>query len=239
MVVGGWTKQNSTASEEQIPRSPRRPHNDNPSDNVSSSGFAFIARCEGHSWLRSVAALLALAMASYFWVDSRYPHLVKKLHSGKAIAVKGAISFDALLPVKPDMPLAVRAGCTTVNWMWTNRIGMMFVIGFRAAMLTLLPLLPRRRFKSAAGNTLFGALLGTPLGVCANCVALIGLGLAESGASRQTVVATMFSSPLLNVVVLAMAFTLFPLPVALTRLAVPLVLLALVTLIPVKKTGLA
>ena len=64
--------------------------------------------------LRSVAALLALAMASYFWVDSRYPPLVKKLHSGKAIAVKGAISFDALLPVKPDMPLAVRAGCTTV-----------------------------------------------------------------------------------------------------------------------------
>ena len=187
----------------------------------------------------AVAALLALAMASYFWVDSRYPSLVKKLHSGKAIAVKGAISFDALLPVKPDMPLAARVGRTTVNWMWTNRIGMTFGIGFGAAMLTLLPLLPRRRFKSAAGNTLFGALLGTPLGVCANCVAPIGLGLAESGASKQTAIATMFSSPLLNVVVLAMAFTLFPLPIALTRLAVPLVLLALVPLIaPAKNIGL-
>ena len=187
----------------------------------------------------AVAALLALAMASYFWVDSRYPALVKKLHSGKAIAIKGAISFDALLPVKADMPLAERVGRTTVNWMWTNRVGMTFGIGFGAAMLTLLPLLPKRRFKSAAGNTLFGALLGTPLGVCANCVAPIGLGLADCGASRQTAVATMFSSPLLNVVVLAMAFTLFPLPIALTRLAVPLILLALVPIIaPVKKTGL-
>src|SRR5215471_2317875 len=128
----------------------------------------------------AVATLLALAMASYFWVDSRYPALVKKLHSGKAITVKGAISFDALLPVKPDMPLAARVGRTTVNWMWTNRVGMTFGVGFGAAMLTLLPLLPKRRFQSAAGNTMFGALLGTPLGVCANCVAPIGLGLANS-----------------------------------------------------------
>jgi uncharacterized membrane protein YraQ (UPF0718 family) len=179
----------------------------------------------------AVAALLALAIASYFWIDSRYPALAKKLHSGKAIAVKGVISFDALMPVAADMPLAERVGRTTVNWIWTNRIGMSFGIGFGAAMLTLLPLLPRRRLRSVRGNTLFGALLGAPLGVCANCVAPIALGLAESGASTETAVATMFSSPLLNVVVLAMAFTLFPLPIALTRLAVPLVLLSLVPLI--------
>src|SRR5215469_14253011 len=186
-----------------------------------------------------VATLLALAMASYFWIDSRYPALLKKLHAGKAVKVTAPITFDGLLPVKPEMQLAERIGRTTVNWMWANRIGMTFGICFGAAMLTLLPLLPKRRFGSAAGNTLFGAALGTPLGVCANCVAPIGLGLADSGASTQTVLATMFSSPLLNVVVLAMAFSLFPLPVALTRLAVPLVLLSLVPVIaPAKKTGL-
>lgn len=187
----------------------------------------------------AVAAFLALAMASYFWVDSRYPALIKKLHVGKSIRVTGAISFDALLPVKPEMPLATRAGRTTVNWMWTNRIGMTFGICFGAAMLTLLPLLPKRRFRTATVNTLFGVVLGAPLGVCANCVAPIGQGLVDAGASTQTVLATMFSSPLLNVVVLAMAFSLFPLPIALTRLAVPLLLLALVPLIaPSKNVGL-
>ena len=73
--------------------------------------------------------------------------------------------------------------------------------------------------------------LGTPLGVCANCVAPIGQGLISAGASRYTALATMISSPLLNVVVLAMAFTLFPLPLALVRLAVPVILLGLVPLI--------
>ncbi len=179
----------------------------------------------------TVAALLALSMALYFWTDSRYPALLKKLHSGSAVKVAGALSFDAKLPVSPDMPLATRIGRTTLNWMWTNRIGMTFGVCFGAAALTLLPLFSRRRFTGTAANTLMGAALGTPLGVCANCVAPIGQGLITAGASRYTAIATMISSPLLNVVVLAMAFTLFPLPIALTRLAVPFILLALVPFI--------
>jgi hypothetical protein len=44
------------------------------------------------------------------------------------------------------MPLATRIGRTTVHWMWINRIGMTFGLCFGAALLTLLPLLPKRRF---------------------------------------------------------------------------------------------
>ena len=108
---------------------------------------------------------------------------------------------------------------------------MTFGICFGAAILTLLATLPRVRFKSAAANTLLGAVGGAPLGVCANCVAPIGRSLYVAGASPNTVLATMISSPTLNVVVLAMAFALFPLPVALARLAAPLVLIALVPLL--------
>jgi len=179
----------------------------------------------------SVAAFLGLAIGLYFWVDSRYPALLKKLHSGKGIQVKGALSFDALMPVTPAMSLMTRIGHTTVNWMWTNRIGMTFGMCFGAAMLTLLATLPRIRLHSTAGNTLLGAVGGVPLGVCANCVAPIGRSLFVAGASPHTVLATMISSPTLNVIVLAMAFTLFPLPVALVRLAVPLILLMLVPVI--------
>ncbi len=174
-----------------------------------------------------VTAILALGIASYFWIDSRYPSLLKKLHSGKTIHTSGVLSFDALLPVTAEMPLATRIGRTSVNWMWTNRIGMTFGICFGAAMLTLLPLLPRRRFRSAAANTAVGAITGVPLGVCANCVAPIGQSLYQGGASASSMLATMFSSPLLNVVVVAMSFALFPFGIALTRVAVALALIAL------------
>src|SRR5271169_1535461 len=175
-----------------------------------------------------VGAILCVVIAMYFWVDSRYPSLLKKLHSGRNIHVSGALSFDALMPVSPQMPLATRIGHTTVNWMYTNRIGMTFGICFGAAVLTLLPLLPRRRFKSAFANTLAGAATGVPLGVCANCVAPIGQSLYQAGVGPGTVLATMISSPTLNVVVLAMLFALFPFPVALVRVVVPLALIALV-----------
>ncbi len=176
----------------------------------------------------AVAVVLALGIGSYFWVDSRYPALLKKLHSGTSIKTAGALSFDAKLPVTPDMPLSARVGRTTVNWMWTNRVGMTFGICFGAAMLTLLPLLPRRRFRSTAANTALGALAGFPLGVCANCVAPIGQSLYQGGASSSTVLATMITSPMLNVVVVTMLFSLFPPGIALLRLAVPLLLLAAV-----------
>ncbi len=177
------------------------------------------------------SALLALSIATYFWLDSRYPALFKKLNAGKAIHISGSLSFDALLPVTPQMPLATRIAYTAVDWAWTNRIGMTFGVFFGAAVLTLLAYIPRRRFASAYANTALGAALGTPLGVCANCVAPIGRSLYQGGASPATMLAAMVSSPMLNVVVLAMAFTLLPLPIALLRLAAPLVLLAMVPLL--------
>ncbi len=202
-------------------------------------GASLVLPASSRSSLRiqtAVAVVLTLGIGLYFWVDSRYPSLLKKLHSGMSIQLKGALSFDALLPVTPQMHAAARIGRTTINWMWTNRIGMTFGICFGAALLTLLPLLPRRRFQSAAANTALGAITGVPLGVCANCVAPIGQSLFQGGASASTALATMISSPTLNVVVLTMAFTLFPFGVALLRLAVPLVLIALVPWL-VPRTG--
>ncbi|HZE26170.1 MAG TPA: hypothetical protein VE083_02230 [Terriglobales bacterium] len=94
----------------------------------------------------AIVLVLALGIGLYFWVDSGYPSLLKKLHAGASIKLSGALSFDAKLAVTPRMPVASRIGRTTVNWMWTSRIGMTFGLCFGAAPLTLLPLLPRRRF---------------------------------------------------------------------------------------------
>ncbi len=184
----------------------------------------------------ALAGLLALAIAGYFWVDSRYPSLLKKMNAGKAIHISGSLSFDALIPVTPQMPLLTRVLYTAVDWAWTNRIGMTFGVCFGAAALTFLAYVPRRRFAGAYANTALGALIGTPLGVCANCVAPVGRGLFQGGASPATMLAAMISSPTLNMVVLVMAFTLLPLPIALLRVAAPLVLLALVPLL-VRSSG--
>jgi uncharacterized membrane protein YraQ (UPF0718 family) len=173
-----------------------------------------------------VAVVLALAIASAFWGLQRYPALIKKLHSGAGIHVAGAISFDALLPVKPEMPLGERTLRTSVNWLWTNRFGMYFALPFGAAMMTLLAQSNgRKQFKHAASNVICGAVAGAPLGVCTNCATPIGQSLLAGGASTRMTVAAMISSPSFNPVVVAMAFVLFPTRLAIMRVAVPALLL--------------
>ncbi len=145
--------------------------------------------------------------------------------------VSGAISFDALLPVAPGMPLPERVGRTSVNWLWTNRFGMYFALPFGAAMMTLLARRRPRRFEHAAANVLCGAVAGSPLGVCTNCATPIGQSLLVSGASTRMTVAAMISSPSFNPVVVAMAFFLFPWQMATARVIVPALVLLLLPLL--------
>jgi uncharacterized membrane protein YraQ (UPF0718 family) len=179
----------------------------------------------------ALALFLAVAIAAVFWGEQRYPALLKKLHAGQSLKVSGAISFDALLPVVPGMPLAERVGRTSVNWLWTNRFGMYFALPFGAAIMTLLARTRPRRFKHAAANVLCGAVAGAPLGVCTNCATPIGQSLLVSGASTRLTVAAMISSPSFNPVVLAMAFVLFPWQMAAARVIVPALVLLLLPLL--------
>ena len=174
----------------------------------------------------SAAIVLAALIAAVFWGMQRYPALMKKFHAGTGIHISGAISFDALLPVNPAMPLPTRVARTSVNWLWTNRFGMYFALPFGAAMMTLLAQIERRkRFRYAAANVFCGAVVGAPLGVCANCATPVGQGLLAGGASTRLAVATMISSPSFNPVVIAMAFVLFPARMAVMRVVVPALLL--------------
>jgi uncharacterized membrane protein YraQ (UPF0718 family) len=175
-----------------------------------------------------LAVVAALAIVLVFWTQQRYPALSKKLHAGTHVQVKGSISFDALLPVTPAMPVAERVVRTSVDWVWTNRFGMYFALPFGAVIMTLLGSgLGARRFASPAANVLCGAVAGMPLGVCTNCATPIGQGLLAGGASSRLTVAAMISSPSFNPVVLTMVFVLFPLPLAWARILIPALLLVL------------
>jgi hypothetical protein len=174
---------------------------------------------------RVLAIVLMLAIAGIFWVDSRYPALLKRYHAGSQVKATGALTFGTIYNVDRAMPLGTRVWRTMVNWLDANRVGMTFSFLFGPAALTFLTTLRRRRTKSVYLNTIFGAAVGMPLAVCTNCVAPIARGFYAAGMSTESVLAAMFASPALNVVVLAMTFALFPLPVALLKLATVLFLI--------------
>ena len=168
---------------------------------------------------RSLAIVLMVVIAGIFWIDSRYPALLKRYHAGTQVKAAGSLTFGQVYSVDRSMPLSARVWRTTVNWLDANRVGMTFSFLFGPAALTFLATLRRRRTNSRYFNTLLGVVAGVPLGVCTNCVAPIARGLLASGMSSESVLATMFASPALNVVVLAMTFALFPMSVALLKLA--------------------
>ena len=174
---------------------------------------------------RTLAVLLMVVIGLVFWVDSRYPALMKRYHAGTQVKAAGALTFGAVYRLDRTMPLRVRVWRTTVNWLDANRIGMTFSFLFGPAALTFLAMVPRRRTGSKYLNTLFGAVAGMPMAVCTNCVAPIVRGFYAAGMSRESVLAAMFASPALNVVVLAMTFALFPAKVAVLKLATVLFLI--------------
>jgi uncharacterized membrane protein YraQ (UPF0718 family) len=190
------------------------------------SAFPLSASRSGKS--RALALLLLLSIGAYFWIGSRYPALYKKYSQGTSIKASGALTFGTVYPVDRGMPLAARVGRTTVNWLQANEIGMTFGFFFGAAALTFVTMLPRRRTGDRYLNALLGAVTGAPLGVCANCVVPIARGLYAAGMSTESVLAAMFSSPSLNVVVLAMAFALFPWPVFVVKMVTVLALIFIV-----------
>jgi len=174
---------------------------------------------------RTLAVLLMAVIGTVFWVDSRYPALMKRYHAGTQVKAAGALTFGAVYQLDRNMPLRVRVWRTTVNWLDANRIGMTFSFLFGPAALVFLAMVPRRRTGSKYLNTLFGAVAGMPMAVCTNCVAPIARGFYAAGMSRESVLAAMFASPALNVVVLAITFALFPARVALLKLATVLFLI--------------
>ncbi len=152
-------------------------------------------------------------LAAEFWAGSRYPALNQKLAMGTDTPVAG-LAFSTLVSIAPDEKIVPRILYETVNWTYTNRQGMTFGVLFGALLMTLLGLFERRSVRSGFGNTVLGVAIGTPLGVCVNCAAPIAKSIHAAGGRVETMLAAMFSSPTLNVIVLTMLFGLFPMYMA-------------------------
>jgi uncharacterized membrane protein YraQ (UPF0718 family) len=183
-------------------------------------------------------AIVIVAIAMGFWSTSRYPALQGKADMTGVINIEETLTHEAHFHIGENASFAEKVVNTTLNWAWTNRQGMTFAVFIAAAFMTLFKYLPRYRSKNRFLNSFYGLVTGTPLGVCVNCVAPIAKAMYEGGRSIQTSLAVMFSSPTLNIIVLTMLFTLFPLYLALVKLAFTfLLILVIVPFISNKDEG--
>jgi len=157
--------------------------------------------------------------AMLFWSGSRYPSLDEKAIMGGQAALEDPITFEATLQAQPSDGVRTRIFYSTVNWIETNLEGMAFGLVVGACLLTIMTSLPVRGHSNGFLNTLLGVGIGTPLGVCVNCAAPVAKGMHDAGARLETTLATMFSSPTLNIVIISMLFSIFPLYIIVIKLA--------------------
>ena len=173
-----------------------------------------------------VFAIIIIAAVT-FWSGSRYPSLDEKSMMGGSARLEDPLSFEASIQIQPSDGVVTRIASTTINWVETNLEGMAFGLLIGACLLTLIGLIPTRGHRNGFVNTFVGVGIGAPLGVCVNCAAPVAKGMHDGGARLETTLATMFSSPTLNIVVVSMLFSIFPLYLALLKLTLTLIFVLL------------
>ena len=183
-----------------------------------------------------ILLIFLILVACSFWLVSRYPALDTKAALSGMEAFEDPLTNEAHFHVSRNADFYTRVMITTLNWYQTNWRGMAFGLIIAAGFYTLLKYTPRQSSDRRFRNSFMGMFVGTPLGVCVNCVAPITKGMYEAGSKMETALAVMFSSPTLNIIVLTMLFSIFPFYMALAKLLTTFVLiLIIVPLISKKK----
>ncbi len=178
-------------------------------------------------------------VASSFWLVSRYPALDNKAALSGSEAFEDPLTHQAHFHAPRNASFVMRVVYTTLNWYETNWRGMAFGLILAAGFYTLLKIMPRQSSDRRFRNSFMGMFVGTPLGVCVNCVAPIAKGMYEAGSKMETALAVMFSSPTLNIVVLTMLFSIFPFYMAVMKLAATFILILIIVPLISEKTRTA
>ena len=186
-----------------------------------------------------ILLIFLICVGCSFWLVSRYPALDTKAALSGMEAFEDPLTNEAHFHASRNADFYTRVLITTLNWYETNWRGMTFGLVIAAGFFTLLKYTPRQPSDKRFRNSFMGMFVGTPLGVCVNCVAPIAKGMYEAGSKMETALAVMFSSPTLNIIVLTMLFSIFPFYMALAKLLATFALiLIIVPLISYKKKQL-
>ena len=159
---------------------------------------------------------LLIGLVLLFWLGSRYPALLHKADIAADFTASSFLTNSPLFETEASQAWWLRLWYGTLNWLNSNRIGM----GFGLLLATfLLPLMQTVKLPQSTNrwlNTMTGMTVGVPLGVCVNCATPVAAGMLKSGGKAHTALATLLTSPSLNVLVLVMLVSLYsPIMIAL------------------------
>ena len=183
-----------------------------------------------------ILLIFLIGVASSFWLVSRYPALDNKAALSGSENFEDPLTHEAHFHAPRKASFLTKVVYTTLNWYETNWRGMAFGLILAAGFFTLLKYIPRQSSDRRFRNSFMGMFLGTPLGVCVNCVAPIAKGMYEGGSRMETALAVMFSSPTLNIVVLTMLFSIFPFYMAVMKLLATFILILIIVPLISEKT---
>ncbi len=183
-----------------------------------------------------ILLIFLIGVATSFWLVSRYPALDSKAALSGMEAFEDPLTHEAHFHAPRNANLIIRVVYTTLNWYETNWRGMAFGLALAAGFYTLLKYIPRQSSDRRFRNSFMGMFVGTPLGVCVNCVAPIAKGMYEAGSKMETALAVMFSSPTLNIIVITMLFSIFPFYMAVMKLLATFILILIIVPLISEKT---
>ncbi|MCI0350690.1 MAG: permease [Acidobacteriales bacterium] len=170
-------------------------------------------------WRPIIMAGSAAVLFGAFWFASRYPQLFSKAeHVGQALPSMAYSSVVMTTAVAASASQRILA--TAVNWLAGMGIGMSFGVLLGALLHTVLRYYPLPIGNNLYLNSLKGALVGVPGGICANCSVPVACGVTRGHGRIEVALGFLFSSPNFNPVVVMMTFMAFPLAMSLTKYAI-------------------
>ena len=178
-------------------------------------------------WRPIILIVAGAALISVFWFTSRYPSLFSKAsHLGQELPSM-AYSSEALRAA-PASSVAMRIGIAAINWLNSMKIGMTFGVLLGALLHTTLRYYPLKIGTNLYLNSVKGALIGVPMGVCANCAVPAACGVTRGNGRIEVALGFLFSSPNFNPVVIVMTFIALPLAMGVTKYLVLIVMIAVI-----------
>jgi len=173
-----------------------------------------------------ILTVTALVLMGGFWSATRYPQLLAKAeHVGQPLP---SMAYSSeVLHVTESAPVWQRILAGAANWLDSMALGMTFGVLFGALLHTILRYYPLNIGRNLYLNSLKGALVGVPMGVCANCAVPAACGVTRGHGRIEVALGFLFSSPNFNPVVVMMTFMALPWTMSVTKY----VLLLLVILI--------
>jgi len=170
-------------------------------------------------WRPVILVGWAIVVFGVFWFASRYPQLFSKAEHVGQLVPSMAYSSE-IMQAAADAPSWKRILAATVNWLDGMKIGMSFGVLFGALLHTVLRYYPLRIGNNLYLNSMKGALVGVPAGICANCSVPVACGVTRGRGRVEVALGFLFSSPNFNPVVVMMTFTALPLAMTLTKYAI-------------------